>query len=144
VGILRADHATPLYPVKLALNFAYKWRSLRWTKGHGVCSFFFLFVVQCVEVKCIKVIQNSLRQGITTHVSCSIMCMPLLCHRLESADCESYCVLREVRANKSVGPSRLYCAFTEKSSCRVRRNREGSLCARAPQQLPTPGGGSTD
>jgi hypothetical protein len=32
---------TPLYPQKLALNFANKWPSLGvvrlWTKGHGVC-----------------------------------------------------------------------------------------------------------
>jgi hypothetical protein len=40
----RADHATPLYPQKLALNLVDKWRSsvgivrLR-TKGHGVCLF---------------------------------------------------------------------------------------------------------
>jgi hypothetical protein len=27
-GIRRVDHATPLYPQKLALNFANKWRSL--------------------------------------------------------------------------------------------------------------------
>jgi hypothetical protein len=27
-GIRRADHATPVYPQKLALNFANKWRSL--------------------------------------------------------------------------------------------------------------------
>jgi hypothetical protein len=29
-GIHRADHATPLYPQKLALNFTEKWRSLSW------------------------------------------------------------------------------------------------------------------
>jgi hypothetical protein len=28
VGIRRVDHATPLYPQKLALNFVDKWRSL--------------------------------------------------------------------------------------------------------------------
>jgi hypothetical protein len=45
-GILHADHATPLSPQTLALNFASKWRStvgivrLR-TKSHGVC--FFLY-----------------------------------------------------------------------------------------------------
>jgi hypothetical protein len=27
-GSARADHATPLYPQKLALNFVNKWRSL--------------------------------------------------------------------------------------------------------------------
>jgi hypothetical protein len=29
-GIRRADHVTPLYPQKLALNFVDKWRSLSW------------------------------------------------------------------------------------------------------------------
>jgi hypothetical protein len=28
LGIRRADHATPFYPQKLALNFADKWRSV--------------------------------------------------------------------------------------------------------------------
>jgi hypothetical protein len=57
MGICRADHATPLYPQKLALNFVNKWWSLTkagtkfcqqvvvaqsgivrlQTKGHGVC-----------------------------------------------------------------------------------------------------------
>jgi hypothetical protein len=48
-GIHCSDHTTPLYPQKLALNFADKWQSsvsivrLR-TRGHGVFCFCFLFV----------------------------------------------------------------------------------------------------
>jgi hypothetical protein len=42
VGIRRADHATPFYPLKLAQNFANKGGRLVGivrlrTKGHGVC-----------------------------------------------------------------------------------------------------------
>jgi hypothetical protein len=42
---LRADHATPLYPQKLALNFCGKWRSISRYSGLKTTEFVFVFVV---------------------------------------------------------------------------------------------------
>jgi hypothetical protein len=63
-GIRRADHATPLYPQKLALNFGNRWLSLGagivrlQTKGHGVC-FWLLFQIRirfrCSNCECLRV-----------------------------------------------------------------------------------------
>jgi hypothetical protein len=57
------DHATPIYPQKLALNFVDKWGSLVGvvhlrTKGHGVC---LLCVNGYVGVPCALCIQNWLK-----------------------------------------------------------------------------------
>jgi hypothetical protein len=53
-GIRSAGHATPLYPQKLALNFADKWRSLGRdllkTNGHGVCLFVCLIPIASLQI----------------------------------------------------------------------------------------------